>query len=230
MFIMKLTRLQVGLTAALGIAGVTGYGLQAEAGANRRAERERLQREQTAVTRLQEATLRLKRQWSETEELRAAAAGAEALRVEVADLNAQAASLRTVPPPPLRRAPEPVALQGEVFDVSRLDEKPAPLAQPRPIDPGELRGGGANGEVVVDFVVMADGTVRNAIAVRASEPRLEAPAVDAVSQWKFKPGRKGGRAVQTHLQVPIVFAVGQNDDPARASAGQARPDPSAPWF
>ena len=221
MFIMKLTRLQVGLTAALGIAGVTGYGLQAEAGANRRAERERLQREQTAVTRLQEATLRLKRQWSEAEELRAAAAGAEALRVEVADLNAQAASLRTVPPPPLRRAPEPVALQGE---------KPAPLAQPRPIDPGELRGGGANGEVVVDFVVMADGTVRNAIAVRASEPRLEAPAVDAVSQWKFQPGRKGGRAVQTHLQVPIVFAVGRNDDSARASAGQARRDPSAPWF
>jgi hypothetical protein len=28
-----------------------------------------------------------------------------------------------------------------------------------------------------------------------------------VTRWKFKPGRKGGRAVSTRMQVPIIFHV-----------------------
>ena len=30
-------------------------------------------------------------------------------------------------------------------------------------------------------------------------------AVRAVSKWKFKPGRRGGKAVNTRMSVPIVF-------------------------
>ncbi len=36
---------------------------------------------------------------------------------------------------------------------------------------------------------------------------LESTALAAVRQWRFKPGQKGGRAVTTTLQVPIVFVL-----------------------
>jgi hypothetical protein len=28
-------------------------------------------------------------------------------------------------------------------------------------------------------------------------------------KWKFKPGRKSGRDVPTHMQVPIVFTLNE---------------------
>ena len=36
-------------------------------------------------------------------------------------------------------------------------------------------------------------------------------AVQAVSKWKFRPGRKNGHAVFTHMQVPIVFTLNEDN-------------------
>ena len=43
--------------------------------------------------------------------------------------------------------------------------------------------------------------------VTDAEKLIEEAAVAAVSQGKFKPGRKGGGDVNTHMQVPIVFTL-----------------------
>jgi hypothetical protein len=32
-----------------------------------------------------------------------------------------------------------------------------------------------------------------------------------VSKWKFRPGRKNGHAVYTHMQVPIVFTLNEDN-------------------
>jgi hypothetical protein len=45
--------------------------------------------------------------------------------------------------------------------------------------------------------------------VKSSREEFEAPAVRAVSQWKYHPGQKAGQPVNTHLQVPIVFALNE---------------------
>ncbi|HZZ19953.1 MAG TPA: energy transducer TonB [Opitutaceae bacterium] len=66
---------------------------------------------------------------------------------------------------------------------------------------------GMNGEVIVDFVVDNNGEVRNTTAVRSSNRAFEASAVEAVSKWKFRAGKKGGRFVFTHMQVPIEFNI-----------------------
>ena len=60
---------------------------------------------------------------------------------------------------------------------------------------------------MVDFYVKSDGTVANAIAVDATDVRLGAASVTAVSQWIFEPGRKNGKLVTTHLQQPITFSL-----------------------
>ena len=98
----------------------------------------------------------------------------------------------------------------EVFDIRNLDQQPIPKFRAKPQYPFEMRRAGINGEVVVEFIVDANGNVRNAFAVRSTQRDFEQAAVQAVSKWTFRPGRKGGRAVNTRMQVPIVFTL--NDD------------------
>ncbi len=97
----------------------------------------------------------------------------------------------------------------KVFDISMLDQIPVPRFQARPQYPFEMRRAGIAGEVVVDFIVDTNGDVQNAYAIRSSQREFEASAIQAVSKWKFKPGRKGGRDVPTHMQVPIVFTLNE---------------------
>jgi periplasmic protein TonB len=63
------------------------------------------------------------------------------------------------------------------------------------------------GEVVVRFVVDAQGAVRRARVVQSSRAEFEGPALRAVERWRFRPGRKAGRAVATWMEVPIAFAL-----------------------
>ena len=97
----------------------------------------------------------------------------------------------------------------KVFDISMLDQTPVAKFQARPQYPFEMRRAGIAGEVVVDFIVDTNGDVQNAYALRSSQREFEAAAVQAVSKWKFRPGRKGGRDVPTHMQVPIVFTLNE---------------------
>lgn len=97
----------------------------------------------------------------------------------------------------------------KVFDISMLDQTPVARFQARPQYPFEMRRAGIAGEVVVDFIVDTNGDVQNAYAIRSSQREFESAAVQAVSKWKFKPGRKGGRDVPTHMQVPIVFTLNE---------------------
>ncbi len=99
----------------------------------------------------------------------------------------------------------------EVFDVSKLDKAPEPRVQGKPNYPFEMRRAGIAGEVLVDFIVDSTGAVRNAYAAKSSQREFEASAVQAVSKWTFRPGKKGGRAVNTHMQVPIVFTLNEDN-------------------
>ena len=97
----------------------------------------------------------------------------------------------------------------QVFDVTMLDQRPVPRFQARPQYPFEMRRAGTTGEVVVDFIVDAQGQVQNAYALRSSRAEFESAAVQAVSKWSFRPGRKDGRAVPTRMQVPILFTLNE---------------------
>jgi protein TonB len=97
----------------------------------------------------------------------------------------------------------------KVFDVSMLDQTPVPRFQARPQYPFEMRRNGTTGEVVVDFIVDTQGQVQGAYALRSTHREFESAAVQAVSKWRFRPGRKDGRDVPTHMQVPIVFSLNE---------------------
>ena len=100
---------------------------------------------------------------------------------------------------------------GQIFDPSMLDQQPVATYQPRPLYPYDMKKQGISGQVVVEFILNAEGNVQSAFAVSSTQHEFEASAIQAVSKWRFRPGRRGGRAVNTRMQVPIVFSLNNED-------------------
>lgn len=95
----------------------------------------------------------------------------------------------------------------DLFDLANLDQRPEPTLQSQPLYPFEMRRAGINGQVVVGFIVDSNGNTRDAYAISSTQKEFEAAAIQAVMKWRFRPGRKGGRAVNTRMSVPIVFNI-----------------------
>lgn len=94
---------------------------------------------------------------------------------------------------------------GAIFNLSDLDRAPTPVLQPAPIPPHGLEKDLLSQTVRVEFIVTADGRVVNVFATTSTDRRFEDAAVNGVAKWKFKPGMKGGRKVNTRMAVPIIF-------------------------
>lgn len=99
---------------------------------------------------------------------------------------------------------------GPVFDVARVDVKPAPRTRTGPAYPMAMRRAGVSGEAIVEFVVDTQGNVRNPFVLRATHFEFGQEAVATVSRWKFSPGKKDDQLVSTRMQVPIVFSMNGN--------------------
>jgi TonB family protein len=134
------------------------------------------------------------------------------LRRQVAELEAKASAEAAAAQKKAARE-APLDAGQPVFDISKLDQRPSATRQVRPEYPADQRQAGASGEVLVDFIVDTNGDVRNAYAAHSSQREFESPAVQAVSQWTFKPGQVGGQNVYTHMQVPIVFTISADPPP-----------------
>jgi TonB family protein len=63
------------------------------------------------------------------------------------------------------------------------------------------------GTVVLYAVVDADGKVRDLKVARALGLGLDEKALDAVRQWKFRPGMKDGKAVSVAAQIEVTFRL-----------------------
>ena len=64
-----------------------------------------------------------------------------------------------------------------------------------------------NGTVVVQAVIKTDGTVDVIRVVRGLPYGMTDSAIDALKQWKFRPGNKGGQNVDVALNIEINFIL-----------------------
>lgn len=92
-----------------------------------------------------------------------------------------------------------------------LDEMPKVVKRTRPVYPEGLRRSGMTGEVHVSIIVSLEGRVRSAEVVRSSHPGFDEAALDAITQWTFKPGMRNGVPVNTRIQTSIVFRISGED-------------------
>ncbi|WP_412068686.1 TonB family protein [Rubrivirga sp. IMCC43871] len=117
----------------------------------------------------------------------------------------------------------------EVFEV--VDQQPVLIGgieglQASIVYPERAKRAGVEGQVVVQFVVTPQGTVRDAGVVRAPDAMLSRAALDAVRELRFEPGRQRGEAVAVRFAVPVTFRLPEGTErPAREpSADPDRPD------
>jgi protein TonB len=94
-----------------------------------------------------------------------------------------------------------------LFNVSELDHVPEPIVQTRPDFPYELKRAGIDGRVRVGFIVDSHGEVILPYVVSSTNHGFERAAIEAVKKWKFRPGIKNGRKVNTRVEQPIDFKV-----------------------
>jgi periplasmic protein TonB len=92
------------------------------------------------------------------------------------------------------------------FKLNEVDEKPKIVRQVPLRYPFEAKQKSITGKVTVRFVVDANGVVREPQVVSA-EPKgiFEEAALEAIVKFKFKPAKKGGKAVDCIAKQPLVF-------------------------
>ena len=82
---------------------------------------------------------------------------------------------------------------------------PAPLRKIDPKYPPTLIKERVEGEVVLYAVIRGDGSVDSIQLVRGIDEQLDANAMEALSQWKFRPATKQGTPVDLEAIVHIPF-------------------------
>jgi TonB family protein len=63
------------------------------------------------------------------------------------------------------------------------------------------------GEVLLECVVKADGTVGDTKIVKSLDPDLDKAALDAAAQWLFEPGTRDGTPVNVLVTITIAFTL-----------------------
>lgn len=105
----------------------------------------------------------------------------------------------------------PKGIGGE-FDAAAVDQPPRIVKKVRPVYPNRARILEIPGKVVVRFLVEPDGCVSKPSIVEAHPAGyFEQSTLDAVRQWKFKPGSIRGHFVATWVTLPVQFRLTGQD-------------------
>jgi TonB family protein len=108
-------------------------------------------------------------------------------------------------PVPMTPTPEGGVLRvGGGVSAPRLTGKVEPAYSP------EARSAHVQGTVVLSVVVGSDGVAHELRVTRSLQPDLDQKAIEAVSQWKFQPGMKDGKPVNTMATIEVNFRLLDN--------------------
>jgi TonB family protein len=98
-----------------------------------------------------------------------------------------------------------VSRAGEVFLI--------PEHNPKPIYPSQLQRAGIIGDIQVNFIVKADGSVTKVNILQSNHPELAEAARVAVEQWRFKPWRvEENKPAEQEVRAPMVFRLDMPSD------------------
>jgi len=111
------------------------------------------------------------------------------------------------PPAPTPEAPKPEVVTAPKR-VHRGINFAEPIFRPEPAYPPLARTARISGTVELSGVIGIDGRMHELRVVRG-HPLLVKAAVDAVSQWVYKPTRLNGEPVEVDAPITVVFKLSQ---------------------
>ena len=94
-----------------------------------------------------------------------------------------------------------------LFSLADLDQRPRVVHQPSPTMNAQVRRK-APGTVTVIFIVDEEGRVQSPQVQKSDDRIFERPALAAIKQWRFEPGKRNGEPVRFRMRVPITFPEG----------------------
>jgi periplasmic protein TonB len=103
---------------------------------------------------------------------------------------------------PLKAAePAKIRIGGNV-QASRI------VSQPKPVYPPEAKAARIQGTVQLTVEIAADGKVKD-VSLISGPPELVRSAVEAVSQWVYRPTLLNGEAVEVITTVDVNYTLAQ---------------------
>jgi protein TonB len=95
---------------------------------------------------------------------------------------------------------EPLRVGGDV-------KAPVLSHRVEPQYPEAARKARMEGVVILEAIITAEGNVEDVRVLKSVNPLLDASAVRAVGQWKYKSATLNGRAVRVYLTVTVTFRL-----------------------
>ena len=90
----------------------------------------------------------------------------------------------------------------------KIDTNVIPTLRIPPVYPARALRSGIEGVVTVEFTIATDGSVKDAIIVKATPPKIFDKAVlKAISKWKFNPDVVNGKAVEKRARQDVKFKL-----------------------
>ena len=96
-----------------------------------------------------------------------------------------------------------------VYEPGNGVRLPSVIKEVRPYYTEEAKQARLEGTVLLDCVVASSGIPRDIIVARSLDDvfGLDQAAIEALEQWRFKPGTKDGKAVDVHVHVEMTFTL-----------------------
>ena len=101
----------------------------------------------------------------------------------------------------------PGGFGGEAFRIGGGVTAPSVLSKVEPAYSEEARSAKLGGTVVLSLVVDDLGHPQNIKVLRSLGLGLDEKAVEAVEQWRFKPGIKDGKPVPVMVTIEVNFRL-----------------------
>jgi periplasmic protein TonB len=97
----------------------------------------------------------------------------------------------------------------QVFEPGNGVSLPAVVREVKPQYTPEARAAKIQGTVLLETVVLSDGTVGDTKVVQSLDTKfgLDNQAIKAAQQWKFKPGMKDGQPVAVRIAIELTFTL-----------------------
>jgi TonB family protein len=103
----------------------------------------------------------------------------------------------------------PALLAQEIYTPGPGVSEPAVVSQVRAEYTEAAKAQRIQGEVVLEVVVLADGSVGDVVVTDSLDTKygLDQQAVNAIHQWTFKPGIKDGKPVAVRIMIVARFSL-----------------------
>lgn len=96
--------------------------------------------------------------------------------------------------------------KGEKIDQSEFESGvPVLILHYKPFYPVDLRAAGVEGSVTIEFILEANGAMRNFRIFASTHPEFSEAALEAIVHWKYYPARENGNFIPSIARQQFVF-------------------------